>query len=59
MTFSIDTNEYDSMSQFFTFEDEKVYVDLKNPTNDTITMERIKLMGFKYVLEKLEEKPEK
>ena len=59
VTFSMDTNDYDELSQFFTFEDEKVFVDIKNPTQDTITKERVMLMGFKYVLQKLEEKPEK
>jgi len=57
-SFSPDTNEDDGVSQFFSYEDEKIYVDIANLTYDILTTQRIKLMGYKYVLEKLEEEPE-
>ena len=57
-TFSIYTNDEDGINQFFTFQDEKVYVDLVNPTSVQITKERVRLVGYKYKLAKLEEEPE-
>ena len=58
-SFSPDTNENAKMSQFFSFEDEKIYVDLVNLTKDTLTRQRLKLVGFKYILEKLDYEPDK
>jgi len=58
-SFSMDTNGHDGMSQFFTFEDEKVYVDVHNPTKSSISSERVLLMGYKYTLDKLDGEPEK
>jgi len=58
-SFSLDTNPDDGQSQFFTFEDEKVYIDIHNPTQDTITMNRVLLMGYRYTLEKLDFEPDK
>lgn len=57
-TFSIYTNEEEGINQFFSFQDEKIYVDLVNPTSVTITKERIRLVGYKYKLAELEEEPE-
>lgn len=57
-SFSPETNDDDSVSQFFSFEDEKIYVDIVNLTKDTLTSQRIKLIGYKYVLEKIDHTPE-
>lgn len=58
-SFSMDTNEHDGQSQFFTFEDEKIYIDIHNPTKSAISSERVLLTGYKYSLEKLDSVPEK
>jgi hypothetical protein len=58
-SFSMYTNDDDGQSQFFTFEDEKVYIDIKNPTQNTITRQRLELMGYRYTLEKITTVPDK
>lgn len=42
----------------FVWEEEKVYFDAKNPTKYTIYKARVRFIGYRYILEKIE-KPEK
>lgn len=58
-SFSMDTNHYDSQSQFFTFQDEKIFFDVKNPTQTSISQERVVLMGFKYSLTEIDVEKER
>jgi hypothetical protein len=58
-SFSKETNMFPGLSQFFTFEDEYIYVDLYNPTAGTITSQRVIVYGYKYWLEKIDSKPDK
>ena len=56
----VDTyNESENSTEFFSFEDEKIYIDIYNPTKYTITTERILLYGYKYKLEKMPTAPGK
>jgi len=45
-------------SQVFVFEDNLPFFNIKNPTQHAINLSRVKFQGFRYVLEKLSEKPE-
>lgn len=45
------------ISEIFVFEDEKVYFNVKNPTQYRQEKNRVKFIGFRYKLEKLRAKP--
>lgn len=45
------------LTQFFIFEDEKVFFDVKNPTKYVRGIHRIMYLGWRFILEKLPSKP--
>jgi len=46
-----------NLSAFFVWEDEKVYFDAKNPTKYNRKRNRVRFIGFRFILEKLTVKP--
>jgi len=47
------------MTEFAVFEDDVPYMDVKNPTNDNITMSRVQFYGWRLCGRRLDKKPEK
>jgi hypothetical protein len=46
-------------TEFYTYRDEKVYVDIYNPTQSSISRNRVVVFGYKFKLNKLDSKPGK
>jgi len=46
-------------TEFYTYRDEKVYLDIYNPTQSSISRNRVMVFGIKFKLKKLETKPGK
>jgi len=42
-----------SLTEFFVFEDEKVYMDIYNPTKQSLVLCRVMFMGWYYILENI------
>ncbi|RLJ08586.1 MAG: hypothetical protein DRP12_00025 [Candidatus Aenigmatarchaeota archaeon] len=55
----IKDNPHDNLAEMFQFEDRGLFFNVKNPTSYTLPASRVRLVGFRFVLEPLSEMPEK